>query len=248
MRTELGREIRRAFIAQPGWLLIDADYSQIELRVLAHISGDPTMCMAFKNGEDIHSRTAAEVYGVPLSEVTKDMRSRCKAVNFGIVYGISDFTLAKNIGSTRAEAADFIARYFERYPGVKAYMESSVKTGHSQGYVTTLLGRRRYLPEISSPNYNVRSFGERCAMNSPIQGTAADIIKLAMIKVHRTLKDAGLQSRLILQVHDELIVEAPEQEVTMVSSILKKSMEGVINMSVPLVADISTGGNWRECK
>ena len=185
VRTELGREIRGAFIAKPGHVLVDADYSQIELRVLAHISGDETMIDAFRKGEDIHARTAAEVYGVPFDQVTHQMRSASKAVNFGIVYGISDFALAKNIGVSRREARDFINRYFERYPGVKAYMEQSVQDARERGYAVTLMGRRRYLPELASSNFNVRSFGERCAMNSPIQGTAADIIKLAMIRVDR---------------------------------------------------------------
>ena len=248
VRTELGREIRAAFIARPGWLLVDADYSQIELRVLAHISGDPTMIQAFREDQDIHARTAAEVYGVPLDQVTGQMRSASKAVNFGIVYGISEFTLAKNIGVSRQEARRFIDRYFERYPGVHAYMEASVKRGHEMGYVKTLMNRRRYLPELSSSNYNVRAFGERCAMNSPIQGTAADIIKLAMIAVDRALKQEGLQARLILQVHDELIIEAPEDEVPRVRELMRCCMEGVVALSVPLRTDISIGGDWRACK
>ena len=248
VRTELGREIRRAFIASPGCKLVDADYSQIELRVLAHMSGDETMISAFREGQDIHARTAAEVYGVPLDQVTHEMRSRSKAVNFGIVYGISDFTLAKNISVSRKEAREFIDRYFERYPGVKKYMDEAVKTGKEKGYVETLMGRRRYLPELSSANFNVRAFGERCAMNSPIQGTAADIIKLAMIAVARRIQAENLRARLILQVHDELIVEAPEDEVDRVKALLKDCMEGVVALKVPLRADVSTGGDWRECK
>ena len=248
VRTELGREIRGAFIARPGWVLVDADYSQIELRVLAHISGDETMISAFRSGEDIHARTAAEVYGVPIGEVTRQMRSASKAVNFGIVYGISDFALAKNIGVSRAEARDFMTRYFERYPGVKAYMERSVEEARERGYALTLMGRRRYLPELSSSNFNVRSFGERCAMNSPIQGTAADIIKLAMIRVAEELKRSGLQARLILQVHDELILEAPEAEAGRAVELLRGCMEGVMRLEVPLKTDISIGGDWRACK
>jgi len=248
VRTELGKAIRGAFIARPGWLLVDADYSQIELRVLAHMSGDETMINAFRLDQDIHARTAAEVYGVPLEEVTSQMRSASKAVNFGIVYGISEFTLAKNIGVSRWEARDFIDRYFDRYPGVKAYMDAAVKKGHEQGYVTTLMHRRRYLPELASANYAVRSFGERCAMNSPIQGTAADIIKLAMIAVARALREEGFEAKLILQVHDELIVEAPEAEAQRVSDLLRRCMEGVMTLDVPLRTDISIGGDWRACK
>ena len=248
VRTALGREIRRAFVAEDGCLLVDADYSQIELRVLAHISGDETMIQAFRAGEDIHARTAAEVYGVPLEAVTQQMRSACKAVNFGIVYGISDFALAKNIGVTRAEARGFIDRYFERYSGVRAYMDAAVQSAREKGYAETLMGRRRYLPEINSGNFNVRSFGERCAMNSPIQGTAADIIKLAMIRVADALKAAGMRSRLILQVHDELILEAPKDEAAQAQRLLKNEMENVMRLSVPLTVDVNVGENWRACK
>ena len=248
VRTELGKAIRGAFVARPGWLLVDADYSQIELRVLAHISGDERMINAFRENQDIHARTAAEVYGVPLEAVTAQMRSASKAVNFGIVYGISEFTLAKNIGVSRWEAKDFIDRYFERYPRVKQYMDEAVKKGHAQGYVTTLMNRRRYLPELSSSNFSVRAFGERCAMNSPIQGTAADIIKLAMIAVDRALREEGFEARLILQVHDELIVEAPAAEAERVSDLLRRCMEGIMPLSVPLRTDISIGGDWRACK
>lgn len=248
VRTELGRQIRRAFIARPGCVLVDADYSQIELRVLAHMSGDETMIEAFREGQDIHARTAAEVYGVPLEQVTHEMRSASKAVNFGIVYGISDFTLAKNISVSRKEAKEFIERYFERYPGVKRYMDAAVAEGREKGYVTTLMGRRRYLPELASSNFNLRSFGERCAMNSPIQGTAADIIKLAMIRVADALREGGYKARLILQVHDELIVEAPEDEQERVRVLLKDCMEGVAALAVPLKTDISVGRDWRECK
>ena len=248
VRTELGREIRGAFIAKPGHVLVDADYSQIELRVLAHISGDETMIDAFRKGEDIHARTAAEVYGVPFDQVTHQMRSASKAVNFGIVYGISDFALAKNIGVSRREARDFIDRYLDRYPGVKAYMEQSVREARERGYAVTLMGRRRYLPELASSNFNVRSFGERCAMNSPIQGTAADIIKLAMIRVDRELKRRGMRTKLILQVHDELILEAPAEEADAAAALLKECMEGVMQLEVPLQTDITTGGDWRACK
>ena len=193
-------------------------------------------------------RPAAEVYGVPLEQVPHEMRSASKAVNFGIVYGISDFTLARNISVSRKEAREFIERYFERYPGVKRYMDAAVAEGREKGYVTTLMGRRRYLPEIHSSNFNVRSFGERCAMNSPIQGTAADIIKLAMVRVHDAFRREGLSARLVLQVHDELMVEAPEAEVPRVQELLRECMENVITLAVPLKTDLSVGRNWLACK
>ena len=243
VRTEEGRQIRRAFVAGPGRVLVDADYSQIELRVLAHMSGDETLCEAFRLGQDIHRRTAAEVYAVPIDQVTGPMRSAAKAVNFGIIYGISDFGLARNIGVSRKEAASFIERYFARYPGVKRFMDEQVALGKAQGYVTTLFGRRRYLNELSSSNYNLRSFGERAAMNSPIQGTAADIIKISMIRVDQSLKNAGLRARLILQVHDELIVEAPEDEKEQAAQLLREAMEGAAQLRVPLMVDLSTGRN-----
>ncbi|MDL2205765.1 DNA polymerase I [Eubacteriales bacterium OttesenSCG-928-N13] len=248
VRTELGREIRGAFIAREGHILVDADYSQIELRVLAHMSGDPVMTEAFLLGQDIHQRTAAEVYGVPLDQVTKQMRSNAKAVNFGIVYGISDFGLARNIGVSRAEAKSFIERYFARYPGIKQFMDECVAEGKLNGFVKTMFGRRRYLPELKSPNYNIRSFGERAAMNSPIQGTAADIIKLAMVRVYDVLAREFPNSRLILQVHDELIIEAPMDEAQDVQQLLQREMEQVIELHVPLKADVSQGRNWNECK
>ncbi|MDD7412169.1 MAG: DNA polymerase I [bacterium] len=248
VRTALGREIRRSFVAKEGCLLVDADYSQIELRVLAHMSGDEVMREAFLLGQDIHARTAAEVYGVPIEFVTPEMRLSAKAVNFGIVYGISDFGLAKNLGVSRAEAAGFIERYFLRYPAVKRFMDACVAQGKTEGYVTTLMGRRRYLPELSDKSYAIRQFGERAAMNSPIQGTAADIIKLAMIRVHDELLARGLQARLILQVHDELIVETPEDEVETVKALVSECMAGVMQLSVPLLATVSVGKTWYECK
>ncbi|MDO5325091.1 MAG: DNA polymerase I [Clostridia bacterium] len=248
VRTEMGREIRKAFIVKPGCILADADYSQIELRVLAHFSGDHAMVDAFQKGQDIHTRTAAEVYGVPMEDVTREMRSSAKAVNFGLVYGISEFGLARNIGVSRWEAADFIARYFDRYPGVKKFMDEAVKKGYDQGYAVTMMGRRRQLPELKSSNGNVRNFGERAAMNTPVQGTAADIIKLAMVRVHDALKKEGLQARLILQVHDELLIEAPKEEEETVSRILRDCMEQVYKLAVPLVAEVKTGASWYETK
>ena len=248
VRTPLGKEIRRAFVASPGCAFVDADYSQIELRVLAHMSGDEVMIDAFKKGQDIHARTAAEVYGVPLDEVTGEMRSAAKAVNFGIVYGISDFGLARNIGVSRAEAAAFIERYLARYPLVKRFMDGCVAAGNAQGYVSTLFGRRRYLPELNDRSYTMRQFGERAAMNSPIQGTAADIIKLAMNRVHGALASDFPEAKLLLQVHDELIVEAPQQDAQAVASLLKRCMEDIIALKVPLVAEVNIGRSWYDCK
>ena len=248
IRTTLGREIRRAFSAKEGCVLVDGDYSQIELRVLAHISGDEAMCDAFNRGQDIHTRTAAEINGVSLQQVTSAMRSDAKAVNFGIVYGISDFGLANNLGVSRKRAGDFISRYFERYPKVHDFMEAAKRDGYLHGYATTLFGRRRKLEELKSRNANLRSFGERVAMNTPIQGTAADIIKAAMVAVQRELSQQGLKARLILQVHDELLIETPEDEKDRVVKLLRQCMEQVIDLKVPLVADIQTGRDWYETK
>lgn len=248
VRTELGREIRRAFVAAPGHVLVDADYSQIELRILAHFSGDAAMVDAFRQGQDIHARTAAEVNGVPLEQVTPEMRAHAKAVNFGLVYGISDFGLARNTGMTRKEAAAFIERYFAAYPGVQAYMRRAVAEGYDTGMARTLFGRVRLLNELKSSNANVRAFGERAAMNTPVQGTAADIIKLAMVRVHDALRRDGLASRLILQVHDELILEAPQEEAERAAALLKECMEHVIALSVPLTAEVKIGKSWYETK
>ena len=248
VRTEMGREIRKAFVTRPGCVLADADYSQIELRVMAHFSGDPAMVDAFQKGQDVHTRTAAEVYGVPMEQVTREMRSSAKAVNFGLVYGISEFGLARNIGVSRKRAGEFIARYFDRYPGVKKFMDEAVKEGYDKGYAVTMMGRRRQLPELKASNANTRNFGERAAMNTPVQGTAADIIKLAMVRVHDALKKEGLQARLILQVHDELLIEAPREEEETVCRILRECMEQVYQLSVPLVAEVKTGQSWFETK
>lgn len=248
VRTEMGREIRRAFIAKSGCVLVDADYSQIELRLLAHLSGDEAMCDAFIRGQDIHARTAAEVYGVPIEDVTAQMRSSAKAVNFGIVYGISDFGLANNLHISRREAGEFIDRYFARYPAIRRFMDTCVSQGKQEGYSVTMYGRRRPLPELSSSNYNRRQFGERAAMNTPVQGAAADIIKIAMNAVHRALKDEGLEAKLILQVHDELIVECPEHEAEQVSALLTRCMEGAAQLAVPLVADVHCGRSWFDTK
>ena len=248
VRTAMGRDIRRAFIAKPGHVLIDADYSQIELRILAHMSGDEAMIDAFIKDQDIHTRTAAEINDVPLEEVTPAMRSDAKAVNFGIVYGISDFGLARNIGASRKRAGDFISRYFERYPGVRAYMDNSVRFGYEHGYIATLFGRRRRLDELKSGNVNTRNFGERVAMNTPIQGTAADIIKAAMVNVSGELERGRHKARLVLTVHDELIIEAPEAETDAVRKLLQDVMESVIKLKVPLKCDIKVGYSWYDTK
>ena len=248
VRTELGGEIRRMFIPRPGWVFVDADYSQIELRVLAHIAKDPVMCEAFRSGEDIHAVTASQVFGVPLAEVTPLMRRHAKAVNFGIVYGISEFSLAGDIGVTRQEARAYIDSYLEKYAGVRDYMKRIVDEAREQGYVTTLYGRRRYLPDLKSSNYNIRSGAERMALNTPIQGTAADIIKLAMNRVRDALRAGGYEGRLVLQVHDELIVECPQAEAEAVAALLTREMESVAALDAPLRADANIGESWYDAK
>ena len=246
VRTEEGREIRQAFLPRNGWVLLDADYSQIELRLMAHFSGDEAMLDAFRTGQDVHARTASEIFDVPLEEVDSTLRSRAKAVNFGIIYGISGFGLARNTGVSQQEAKSFISRYFAKYPGVKRFMDTAVADGQENGYALTLMGRRRYLPELTAGSAMVREFGKRAAMNTPVQGTAADIIKLAMVRVDEALRREGLQSRLILQVHDELLLECPPEEVETAARILQQAMEGVITLSVPLSAEVHQGINWAE--
>lgn len=248
VRTPLGAQIREMFIAPEGKVLVDADYSQIELRLLAHISGDKRMQEAFLTGEDIHAVTASQVFGVPLEAVTKQMRSNAKAVNFGIVYGISAFSLSQDIHVSVAEAKSYMDAYFEKYSGVRAYMKSIVESAREKGYVDTLYGRRRYLPELKSSNFNLRSFGERVALNMPIQGTAADIMKLAMIRVHNALKASGLDAKLLLQVHDELIVECPEESAEAVAEILKREMENAASLTIPLTAETKYGKSWADTK
>ncbi|MEE1244364.1 MAG: DNA polymerase I [Acutalibacteraceae bacterium] len=248
VRTELGKKLREFFIAEDGNALVDADYSQIELRVLASIANDQNMISAFKSGADIHTATAAQVFGLPIDMVTPVLRSRAKAVNFGIVYGIGAFSLAKDIGVTRKEADNYIKNYLASYPNVALYMENTIKNAKLNGYVTTLFGRRRYLPELSSSNGMLRAFGERVARNAPIQGTAADIIKLAMIKVFDTLKREVPSANLILQVHDELIVECDKKDAETVSGILKTEMENAVQLSVNLIADANYGKTWLESK
>ena len=248
VRTELGREMRKFFIADDGKVLVDADYSQIELRVLSDIADDKAMIDAFNNGDDIHAITASQVFKMPLQMVTPLMRSRAKAVNFGIVYGIGAFSLAKDIGVSRAEADRYIKDYLHHYSGVDRYMNEVVEEAKKNGYVKTLFGRRRYLPELSSSNGMLRAFGERVARNMPIQGTAADIIKIAMIRVYTRLKEENLNARLILQIHDELIVEAPENEKTKAELIVKEEMENACKMKVLLKSDAHSGESWYDAK
>ena len=246
VRRKLGAGIRRMFVAGPGNVLVDADYSQIELRLLAHMSGDETMRQAFLSGEDVHAVTASQVFGLPLDEVTHELRGRAKAVNFGIVYGISPFSLAQDIGVSQAEAKLYIDTYLAKYSGVKTYMENTIAQARERGYVSTLFGRRRALPELHASNYNLRSFGERVARNMPIQGTAADVIKLAMIRVHARLARELPEAKLLLQVHDELIVECPAAMGEQAAAILKEEMESTVDYSVPLLADAGIGKSWAD--
>ena len=248
-RTEEGKQIRRIFVPGAGYdYLMSCDYSQVELRILACIAHDELLLDAFRHGQDIHARTAAEVFGVPLAEVTHEMRSRAKAVNFGIVYGISDFGLAKQLDVGRKEAAGYIESYFARYTGVKKYMEDIVAKAREQGYVSTLMGRRRYLPDIRHSNFNLRSFAERTAINTPIQGTAADIMKKAMIDVERALEQAGCRSRILLQVHDELVLEVTEDERERMAELVRATMQAAASLEIPLLADVNFGKNWAETK
>lgn len=249
IKTEEGKIIRKIFIPSSNDnLLIDADYSQIELRLLAHISNDENMIRAFRNNEDIHARTASEVFGVPLNEVTSLQRSRAKAVNFGIVYGISDFGLSRNLNISRSDAKAYIEKYLDSFPGVKKYMNDIVETVRETGFAQTMFGRRRYLPDIHSKNFTIRSFGERTALNTPIQGSAADIIKIAMVRVFNRLKEQDLKAKLILQIHDELIIDCPKSEQTQAEEILKFEMENAAELSVPLVADLKSAENWYDAK
>ena len=248
VRTELGRELRKFFVAKEGCVLVDADYSQIELRVLADIAKDENMRQAFLTNTDVHTVTASQVFSMPADMVTPLMRSRAKAVNFGIVYGIGAFSLSKDIGVTNKEAAEYIKSYLRHYSGVDSYMKSVIENARLTGYVETLFGRRRYLPELTASNHMTRAFGERVARNMPIQGTAADIIKIAMIRVDERLRREGMESRLVLQVHDELIVEAPVHESMMAAMILQEEMENAVRLSVPLVAEAAVGETWYDAK
>ena len=247
-RFELGKQVRKIFKPEPGKVYIDADYSQIELRVLAHMSEDTHMVQAFKDGEDIHRQAASKVFKTPMEEVTKEQRSNAKAVNFGIVYGISDFGLGEQLGISRKIAKQYIEEYLQEYAGIKNFMDDMKEKAKETGYVETLFNRRRYIPELKSNNYMVRQFGERAAMNTPIQGTAADIMKIAMINVYKKLIEENLEAKIVLQVHDEMMIEAPLAEAEKVKEIVKTEMEGAIKLNVPLIAEVSEAENWYECK
>jgi len=246
IRTKMGREMRRYFIAEEGYTLVDADYSQIELRLLAHIADDYTMKEAFISGEDIHKKTAAAVFGIPEELVSEDMRKRAKAVNFGIIYGISGFSLSKDIGTTVAEATRYIKNYLMNYLSISEYLERVVEDAKNDGYTKTIFGRRRYIPELTAPNGAQRAFGKRIAMNAPIQGSAADIMKIAMLNVYKRLKDENLDAKIVMQVHDELVIEAKDEVVDQCKNILKEEMENVASLSVPLTVDVTSGKNWLE--
>ena len=248
VRMELGRLIRKVFVPEAGFVFLDADYSQIELRVLAHMSGDEKLIKAYREAEDIHRLTASQVFHIPLEEVTPLQRRNAKAVNFGIVYGISSFGLSQDLSITRKEAAAYIQKYFETYPSIKGFLDGLVEQGKEKGYVSTMFGRKRPVPELKSSNFMQRSFGERVAMNSPIQGTAADIIKIAMNRVYKRLLDEKLRSRLVLQVHDELLIETWKDEIPQVSRILEEEMKGAANLAVELEVDMHQGNNWYEAK
>ncbi len=248
IRTEIGRKVRQAFIASPGWVLLSADYSQVELRILAHLSQDPGLLEDFRRGEDVHASTAATLFGIPVSQVTPEQRRMAKTVNFGLMYGMSDYGLAQRLGIDQKVAAQFISTYFRRYAGVRRYLEETVRRGRELGYVSTVLGRRRYIPELHSSNRNVRMAAEREAVNTPIQGTAADIIKIAMVRLYRALQERNLRSRMLLQVHDELVLEVPEEEVEVVVPLVKEVMEGAYRLDAPLQVEVHTGPNWGALK
>jgi len=249
VRSEIGKEIRRAFIAsEKGWKLISADYSQIELRILAHFSGDANLIASFEKDEDIHSRTASEIFSIDKTLVTGEERRAAKTVNFGIIYGISAFGLAKQLKISRTEAQKYINSYLEKYPGVDRFMKSSIEKARKDGFIETLMGRKRYIPDIESKNKNTREFAERVAINAPIQGSASDIIKVAMVNLYRIIKKEGLRGRLLLQVHDELILECPEKDVESLKKLVKETMENVVKLKVPVKVDVNSGDNWCECK
>jgi DNA polymerase-1 len=246
IRTEDGRRIREAFVPEAGWWMISADYSQIELRILAHLSRDATLIKSFQGGEDIHARTASEIFGAPPDKITPQMRREAKVINFGIIYGMSPYGLAKELGVEPKIAAEYIDEYFKKYQGVKSYLDEILKEAKKKGNVTTICNRRRYLPEINSSNRAARQFAERTAINTPIQGSAADLIKIAMIRIYRRIKEEGLKTKMIMQVHDELVFEAPDDEVAQTERMVKEEMEGVMDMVVPLKVSVARGRNWGE--
>jgi DNA polymerase-1 len=246
IRSVEGKKIMEAFIAEDGWVILSADYSQIELRILAHLSRDSLLVESFKRGEDIHRRTAAEIFGLMPELVTEGMRREAKVINFGIIYGMSSFGLAQELGITPKAASAFIENYFHKYLGVKTYIDRELKEAKEKGYVTTLMKRRRYLPEINSRNLAARQFAERTAINTPIQGTASDMIKMAMIAIHNRIKSERLKTRMIIQVHDELVFEVPRDELTAVSTLVKEEMEKVAGLNIPLEVDVSWGNSWSE--
>jgi DNA polymerase I len=248
IRTQVGREIRKGFVPQPGWLFLAADYSQIELRILAHFSEDEAFVTAFREGRDVHRQTASVIFGLPLEEVTDDQRARAKTINFATLYGQGEFSLGRQLGVSREEAADFIGEYFRRFAGVRAFLDRQVELAKENGYVETLSGRRRYIRELESKNWNIRQFGERVAQNTPIQGTAADLIKEAMLRIHRGLGEQGLEARLLVQVHDELVFEVPEGELDRVRDFVVAEMEGAMELAVPLKVDVGVGRSWYDCK
>jgi len=248
VRSPRGEAIRRGFVPQPGWKFVVADYSQIELRLMAHLSLDPAFIEAFRQGQDIHRQTAAIIFDVPVAEVTGEMRARAKTINFGTIYGQGPFALSKQLSIPQEEAKAFIAEYFRRFAGVRTFLDRQVQIARERGYVETLFGRRRYIPEVNDRNFNMRAFGERQAQNAPLQGSAADLIKIAMARLHGALRDEGFAARLLLQVHDELVLEAPVAEVERVARLVKEYMEGAATLEVPLVVDVGVGDNWLDAK
>jgi DNA polymerase-1 len=248
IRRELGKDIRRGFIPRTGWSLLAADYSQIELRLLAHLSNDPAFVQAFRAGGDIHRQTAALIFDVPIDDVSGEMRGRAKTINFATIYGQGPHALSRQLEIEHAQAKEFIARYFERFGEIRKFLDSQVEFAREHGYVQTLFGRRRYIPELRERNFSIRAFGERTAANSPIQGSAADLIKIAMIRIDRSLRDSGLRSMMLLQVHDELVFEVASGELDQITALVTSEMEGAASLSVPLVVDIGVGKNWLETK
>jgi DNA polymerase-1 len=248
VRTPRGEAIRAGFVPREGWVFLSADYSQIELRIMAHLSGDPAFIEAFRQGGDIHRQTAALIFNVPVSEVTGEMRARAKTINFATIYGQGAFALSRQLGISLEDARGFIARYFERFSGVRAFLDRQIELARQQGFVETLFKRRRYIPELKERNFSLRAYGERNAQNSPLQGSAADLIKLAMVRIHRAIHESGLSGRMLLQVHDELVFEAPPQEVEALTRLVREHMENVDSLQVPLVVDIGVGPNWLEAK